>query len=196
MPQPSIVARWLRSRRTNTRAAHHSHHRANQSTISGTAVALNGDLAQFRQDNGNTVTLNQSSLVAAGRGLQVGGHYELRGYWSDNMFVAQADGVPEADGNSAQGEGYMSEGYVHHGGSTSFHEGTSGYPTSANASVQGIITSIDGSRVTIMRGLFATITIDDQQALNHGAAQNLYVGRTITAYGFWSGKVFFATSIG
>jgi hypothetical protein len=47
-----------------------------------------------------------------------------------------------------------------------------------------------------MQGLFSTITIDDQQAIYNGTAQNLYVGRTITAYGYWSGNTFYATSIG
>lgn len=144
----------------------------NYVTISGTVLAINGDLAQFRQDNGSTITINQSSLLRSGQPLQIGGHYTLQGYYSNNMFVAQANG------------GY-------YGGNNN------GYPyPGATASVHGIVTSISGNRVTIMQGLFATITVDDQQALNNGTAQNLYVGRNITAYGYWNGGTFFATSIG
>lgn len=138
-------------------------------TISGTVLALNGDLAQFRQDNGNTITMNQSNLLHGGQPLQIGGHYVLQGYYSNNMFIAQSNG-PKS------GNGYP-------------------YPGST-ASVQGIVTSISGSRVTIMQGLFSTITVNDQQALNNGTAQNLYVGRSVTAYGYWNGGTFFATSIG
>jgi V8-like Glu-specific endopeptidase len=98
----------------------------------------------------------------------------LQGYYSNNMFVAQSNGAYY--GNGTAGNGYP-------------------YPGST-ASVQGIVTSISGSRVTIMQGLFSTITIDDQQALNNGTAQNLYVGRSVTAYGYWNGGTFFATSIG
>lgn len=142
----------------------------NYVTISGTVLAVNGDIAQFRQDNGSTITINQSQLLRSGQPLAVGGHYTLQGYFSNNMFVAQTNG------------GYY---------------GNNGYPNSgANASVHGVVTSISGSRVTIMQGLFSSITIDDQQALNNGTAQNLYPGRTITAYGYWNGGTFYATSIG
>lgn len=147
----------------------HRGNRGNYTTISGTVLAVNGDLAQFRQDNGSTITINQRNLIARGQALSVGGHYVLSGYYSNNMFVAQGTG-------GSYGNGYP-------------------YPGST-ASVHGIVTSISGSRVTIMRGLFSSITINDQQALNNGTAQNLYVGRSITAYGYWSGGTFYATSIG
>lgn len=148
----------------------------NYVTISGTVLAVNGDLVQFRQDNGNTITLNQSGLLRSGQQLQIGGHYTLQGYYSNNMFIAQANGNYNGGYNGGNNNGYP-------------------YP-GATANVHGIVTSISGNRVTIMQGLFATITIDDQQALNNGTAQNLYVGRSITAYGYWNGGTFFATSIG
>lgn len=142
----------------------------NYSTIAGTVIAVNGDIAQFRQNSGATITINQSGLLRSGMGLNVGSYYTLRGYWNNNLFVAQSGG------------------------------NTNGYPYpdngNANATVQGVITSVNGDRVTIMQGLFQSITINDQQALNNGSAQNLYVGRSITAYGYWSGGTFFATSIG
>jgi len=167
------VRGWCKHENRNTRNGNYSN---NYTTISGTVIALNGDLVQFREDNGATVTLNQSNLLGSGTGLRIGGHYSLRGYWSNNMFVAQTNG------------GYNGNGYPN---------GGNGYPSgSGSSSIQGVITSISGNRVTMMQGLFSTITIDDQQALNNGAAQNLYVGRSVTAYGFWSGNLFYATSIG
>jgi hypothetical protein len=149
-------------------------HKANHTAISGTVLAINGDIAQFRQDNGATISIDQSNLLENGQGLRPGGHYALRGHFSNNMFVVQT-GANYYAGN------YPNNGYP--------------YPGS-NATVQGIVTSISGSRVTIMQGLFNTVTINDQQAVNNGTAQNLYVGRSITAYGYWSNDVFFATSIG
>ncbi len=149
----------------------HGTYRSNYTTISGTVIAVNGDIAQFREDNGSTVIVNQGALLGTGGGLYVGGHYALRGYWNNNMFVAQANGNGGYGGN--------------------------GYPqTGSNASVHGVIMAVSNNRVTIMQGLFSSITIDDQQAIYNGTAQNLYVGRTITAYGYWSGNVFYATSIG
>jgi hypothetical protein len=142
-------------------------------TISGTVLAVNGDIAQFREDNGATITINQGQLLQTGQPLSVGAHYTLTGYFSNNMFVVQTNG--------GYGNGYPGNGYPYPG---------------TNASVHGLITSISGNRVTIMQGLFSTITIDDQQALNNGTAQNLYVGRSITAYGYWNGGTFFAVSIG
>lgn len=75
-----------------------------------------------------------------------------------------------------------------------------GYPQrtggNATATVKGVITAINGNRVTIALGPSTSMTIDDQPALNNGSAQNLYVGRRIVAYGFWSSGTFYAISIG
>jgi len=141
-------------------------------TIGGTVIAANGDLVQLRQDNGVMVTVNEQSLLRAGSPLQIGAHYVLQGFFSNNLFVAQNNG-------------YDRNAYP-----------PNGYPHGANATVRGVITSISGNRVTVMQGLFTTITIDDQRAQAAGAAQHLYVGRSVTAYGFWSGNVFYALSIG
>lgn len=145
-------------------------YRNNYSTISGTVLAVNGDLAQFHDDNGTTVTINQGSLLNDGMGLDVGGHYTLRGYWSNNMFVAQNNTY------GGYGNGYPQPGSV--------------------TSVRGVVTAVSNNHVTIMQGLFSAITVDDQQALNNGTAQNLFVGRSVTAYGYWNGGTFYATSIG
>lgn len=66
----------------------------------------------------------------------------------------------------------------------------------ANAQVHGIVTAVNGDTVTILQGLLGgSVTIDDQAAVNNGAANAVYVGRTITAYGYWQNGVFYATSI-
>jgi hypothetical protein len=149
----------------------------NYVTISGTPIAINGDLVQFRQDNGATTTIDQSNLLRSGQGLQVGAHYTLRGYYGNDMFVAQPYGGP----SYGNGYPYPDNGYPYPG---------------ATASVHGIITSVSADHLTLMQGLFSTITINDQQALNNGTAQNLFIGRDITAWGYWSGGTFYATSIG
>jgi hypothetical protein len=146
-------------------------------TIAGTALAVNGDLVQFREDRGTTITIDQSSLLRSGQGLQAGAHYTLQGYFSNNLFLAQ----PYGDGYYGDVAPYPNNGYP--------------YPGST-ASVHGIITAVGADRVTLMQGLFATITINDQQAINNGTAQNLFIGRSITAWGYWSGGTFYATSIG
>lgn len=73
---------------------------------------------------------------------------------------------------------------------------SNGYPhPGSTASVRGIISSISASRVTLVLSSVSTITIDDQQALDKGTAENLYVGSSVTAYGYWNGGTFYATSI-
>ena len=150
----------------------HAYRTPVSTTVSGTVIAANGDLVQLRQDNGVMVAVNEQSLLRAGSPLQIGAHYVLQGFFSNNLFVAQNNG-------------YDRNAYP-----------ANGYPHGANATVRGVITSISGNRVTVLQGLFTTITIDDQRAQASGAAQNLYVGRSVTAYGFWSGNVFYAMSIG
>ncbi|MHB8356759.1 MAG: hypothetical protein ACYDDQ_08735 [Vulcanimicrobiaceae bacterium] len=95
-------------------------------------------------------------------------------------------------GNEREGErnaacGY---GYAPYGGQYN------GYYGGNQAQIQGVVTSVSGDRVTIMQGLFSSVTVYDQPALDTGRAYNLYLGRTVTAYGYWSGNVFYATSIG
>ncbi len=91
----------------------------------------------------------------------------------------------EREGNAACGYGYAPYGGQYNG-----------YNGGNQAEVQGVVTSVSGDRVTIMQGLFSSVTVYDQPALNANRAYNLYLGRTVTAYGYWSGNVFYATSIG
>jgi len=65
-----------------------------------------------------------------------------------------------------------------------------------STSIRGVITAISGSSVTLLQGLLHSVRVNDQQAMNNGRAGNLYVGETVTAYGYWSNGVFYATSIG
>jgi len=139
--------------------------------VTGTVIAINGDLVQFRLDSGKTISVDQHALILAGQPLTLGGHFALHGNYSNDIFVARPGGSENQSGN--------------------------GYPRpGSTTNVQGIIMSISGDRVTIMQGLFTTISVDDQQAINNGTAQNLYIGRSITAYGYWNANTFYATSIG
>lgn len=75
-------------------------------------------------------------------------------------------------------------------------EAAAGYPPGAgNITITGVITAIEGARLFIRTDGRRTIVVDDQQALDRGAAQNLLVGRTISASGFWSGGIFYAMAI-
>jgi len=68
------------------------------------------------------------------------------------------------------------------------------YGQQGNAVVRGVITSVNGSMVTIMQGIGGqTITINDQPALNNQATGRVTVGRYVTAYGYYQGGMFYAT---
>jgi len=54
---------------------------------------------------------------------------------------------------------------------------------------------VNGSRVTIRENLTQSITINDQQALNSRATGQVYIGRTVTAYGYWQNGTFYATRL-
>lgn len=57
--------------------------------ISGTVTAINGDLVQFRTDDGGAAVVSEAQLLRAGTPLTLGGHYLLRGTYRDNVFRAQ-----------------------------------------------------------------------------------------------------------
>lgn len=64
-----------------------------------------------------------------------------------------------------------------------------------NQSVSGVIVGVNGNQVTIMQGLLNRITINDQPALDRQATGRIEIGRSITAYGYYSNGTFYATSI-
>ena len=73
---------------------------------------------------------------------------------------------------------------------------TNGYPQPhSTTSVQGVIISITRSQVILQTTPSTTIALNDQQALNNNTAQDVAIGNLITAYGYWSAKTFYATSI-
>ncbi len=172
---------WCRNGNRNRNGGYYG---GNSATISGTVLGVHdGYVADFRTDSGQFVRINERALLRVGAPLQPGAHYVLNGFYASNgAFVAEVNNYANGYPNNGYPNGnYPNNGYPNGGG---------------NASIRGVVTSISGNRVTLLQGVLNTVTIDDQQALNNGAAQNLYVGRTVTAYGFWSGNVFYATSIG
>ncbi len=121
--------------------------------------------------NGGTalVTLSNGQQVTVnteGRNLTVGQQITLRG-----TFGANGVFIP-SNGN-----------YNNYGGPYS------------GATVRGLIVSVSGNSIQIARGL-SLVTINDSTAASRGAISGTLIpGRTITAYGNWSGSTFIATSI-
>lgn len=118
--------------------------------------------------NGSTATVmlsNGQSVTVNSAGLTVGQQVTLRGSFQNGVFV------PSGQPLSNYGGPY------------------------SGASVRGIIVSTSGNSIRILQGL-SLITIDDSNAAARGAINGTLVpGRTITAYGNWSGSTFIATSI-
>jgi len=155
------VRGWCKQRGDNEDRGrgHRRHNRG--SVISGTVLSVNGNAAQFRLDNGQIITINDN-----GTALNPGQHYQLRGNYSNGVFVVNGNGS-----NGQNGGGY-------------------------NTSVTGTIVSSSGSTLTIAQGLTNFVTINVQQAIDRNATNgSLNVGRHITAYGYTSNGVFYATSI-
>ncbi|MDE2481360.1 MAG: hypothetical protein KGN02_04130 [bacterium] len=70
------------------------------------------------------------------------------------------------------------------------YAGYGGYGNS-NATLAGVITSVNGNTVTILQGL-TTRSFDASQAFQRGAVSGqLYPTRSITAYGYYDGTGYF-----
>jgi hypothetical protein len=66
-----------------------------------------------------------------------------------------------------------------------------GYYGGANQTVSGVVTGVNGSQVTILRGL-STFNMDASQAFQRGDTNGpLYATRSITAYGFYDPSGYF-----
>lgn len=134
-------------------------------SISGTVLGFNNNTMQFRLDSGQVINVNTNNAQNNGTSYSIGGHYTLTGRYANGVFIANNN-----------------NNYNNNNGSNS------------NANIRGIITSVNGSSVTLLQGL-TQVTINDQAAINNNQANNLYVTRTVTAYGYWNGGTFYATSI-
>ena len=138
----------------------------NQGTtsISGTVLGFNNNTMQFRLDSGQVINVNTNNAQNNGTSYSIGGHYTLTGRYANGVFIANNNNTNNNNGSNS------------------------------NANIRGIITSVNGSTVTLLQGL-TQVTINDQAAINNNQANNLYVTRTVTAYGYWNGGTFYATSI-
>ena len=135
------------------------------SYLTGRITAVNGRTATVVLTNGQTVTLNDQYLLNQGVHLTVGQTVTLRGLWQNDVFVVN----------------------------TGLYNPYAGPYTSA--SVSGIVLSVNGNSIQLIRGL-SIITVDDTQAAARGAVSGVLTpGRNITVAGNWSGSTFVATSI-
>ncbi len=137
-------------------------------TISGIVTAIDGSIAQLRESDGTTVAVDESSLIAEGQPLTLGGHFAVHGYFRKHVFIAQPN--PSGGGN-----GYP--------------------PPGATATVRGIVASMRAGCIVLAATGAPSITVNDQLALDKGMGQALRVGAGITALGYWSGSTFYAVGI-
>ena len=121
--------------------------------------------------NGNMVNFQldngQTITVLDNNGTQlnVGEHYRLRGNFQNGQFVL---------------------------GGNSYNNGNNGYNN--GQSVSGNIVAVGNGTVTLLG--VPPVTINVQQAINNNAVYgSLSIGRHITAYGYYSNNIFYATSI-
>lgn len=144
------------------------------STISGTVVGINGNVVGFQLDNGQTISILDNN----GTQLNVGQHYRLRGNYQNGQFVLG-------------GNGYNNGGYNNNGGNNNGGYNNNG---NGNASVSGNIVATGNGTITLLG--VPPVVINVQQAINNNATNgSLSIGRHVTAYGYYSNNVFYATSI-
>lgn len=122
--------------------------------------------------NGNVVSfrLDNGQVISVlntnGTQLNVGQHYRLRGAYQNGQFVLGASG----NGNYNNGGGQNT------------------------TSVSGNIVAIGNGTISLLG--VPPIVVNVQQAVNNNATNGaLTVGRHVTAYGYYSNNVFYATSI-
>lgn len=87
------------------------------------------------------------------------------GYWSEGVWVAVSCAAPPYQ------------------------------PAPAQAEVSGIIVGIDANMLTVQINPEQSVVVNDEPALHRMDTGRVYTGRVITAYGYWNGGEFVATSI-
>jgi hypothetical protein len=105
------------------------------------------------------------------------------GYWSEGAWVSMPCEQPSYRTSPC---GYWSDGeWVE----------TPCAPRRERAVVSGTIIGVNNNMLTVQTGSMQTVEVNDQPALNRRDSGRIYTGRIITAYGYWDGGEFVATSI-
>jgi hypothetical protein len=108
------------------------------------------------------------------------------GYWSEGTWVSTPCEQPSYQSSQSSPCGYWSQGtWV----------ATPCRPPADRAAISGTIVGISNNMLTLQMGPARTVVVNDQPALNHMATGRIFTGRVITAYGYWNGGEFIATSI-
>jgi hypothetical protein len=108
------------------------------------------------------------------------------GYWSDGTWIATPCATPYAPYQQPSSCGYWSQG---------MWVPTPCAPRRQHAAVSGTIVGVDENMLTVAVGPSQTVIVNDGPALNRLDTGHIYTGRIITAYGYWNGEEFVATSI-
>lgn len=106
------------------------------------------------------------------------------GYWSEGVWVATECAQPPSYQSSPCG--YWSEGQW-------VSEPCQARPH--HVAISGTIVGVSANRLTVQTGPMQTVVVNDEPALNAQNTGRIYTGRMITAYGYWNGGEFVATSI-
>jgi hypothetical protein len=104
------------------------------------------------------------------------------GYWSYGTWVSTPCGTPYQSSPCGYWSGDM---WV----------STPCTPRQEHAAVSGTIVGVDSNMLTLQVGPTQTVLVNDGPALNRMDTGRIYAGRVITAYGYWDGDEFVATSI-
>jgi hypothetical protein len=144
---------------------------------------------------------NQGQYGQCGAGYNRG-----RGHRQDNDDDNNDDRDNQGPRNYPNQNGYPNQyGYPNQNG----YPNQSGYPNQygsnpcvayGNTILRGQIVAVNGNMVSIREqnpnGYYGqVITLNDQPALNNRTSGRVYIGRWVTAYGYWQYGTFYATRL-
>ncbi|MEO6913517.1 MAG: hypothetical protein ABI182_05795 [Candidatus Baltobacteraceae bacterium] len=128
-----------------------------------------------------------------------GGSSQAAGYYQNGVWYGNRNTANDGDDAQSKQAGRDPHGCLNPSGHQRGWCKQQGYGSNgnrgANQRITGTVIGVSGNTVTLLQGL-STIRINDQIALNNGQVNNLYPTRSVTAYGYWQGGTFVATSIG
>lgn len=105
------------------------------------------------------------------------------GYWSEGVWVSTPCEQPSYQSSPC---GYWSQGtWI----------ASPCAPRRQRAAVSGTVVGISNNMLTVQTGPAQTVVVNDEPALNRMDTGRIFTGRVITAYGYWDGGEFIATSI-
>ncbi|HEY8314033.1 MAG TPA: hypothetical protein VIG51_07635 [Candidatus Baltobacteraceae bacterium] len=171
-------------------------HAAQHPAQAGGAGFFSGQAAMALADGDDHGNRGKHKGHDRGRGHNNRGNQNCGNYYGQNGQNGQWNANGSCTNCGSNGDRDDNQ---NNGNCGNYGNGNGGYggrnQRGGNSQVSGLIVGVNGNQITLQEGIGRQIRVNDQPALDRQQTGRVYVGRSVTAYGYYQNATFYATSI-